>query len=530
MTSWLTTEYSKLNNYGFLALIIDASTVDHAWRLVSDAVLYGEHFHAVPLQNMFFRHSDVAAETVRHSPDVDAGAARFELAHEGFTYRDQFVLTDGEGHQHRIVCVMQKNQRDETPVPCPACRSSQIAGNSYPTLGVKSWECLNVLCPDRSIYNRGKRYSFKAILAQEAIEHPSNEIPVDNVRRWQKDVLAFQDDSEIVETLVRHYSITGDGVWLDPSLTAAKAVAVPGRVNHVLEGHAFDPRGDDSFWDGPLFARTTSKPRPPATTSRPPLGEELWRVEEGDAREVLAGIAGDSIDRAITSPPYFNAREYSQWPNLYCYVHDMQAVAREVFRVLKPGSYYAYNIFDTFDNERTITFSDMGKKRISLSSWSIDAFGRLGFELAGNLVWDKGDIHGKRGFNAGNFSPFYQSPFNCWEHVLLFRKPGGRRSEAMHQVGRSVSRIHPVVKMIKGKNTHGHTAPFPLELPLRLMSGLAPGSVVLDPFGGSGTTARAALSVGLRALMVEQDPAYAALSRRLIAEEDRPLWTEQSVL
>ena len=47
-----------------------------------------------------------------------------------------------------------------------------------------------------------------------------------------------------------------------------------------------------------------------------------------------------------------------------------------------------------------------------------------GFQVRGNIVWDKGDIEGKRGFNAGNFSPFYQAPFNCWEHVLVFRKPG----------------------------------------------------------------------------------------------------------
>ena len=53
-------------------------------------------------------------------------------------------------------------------------------------------------------------------------------------------------------------------------------------------------------------------------------------------------------------------------------------------------------------------------------------FRRVGFRLCGNVVWDKGDIEGKRAFNSGNYSPYYQSPFNCWEHILVFGKPEDR--------------------------------------------------------------------------------------------------------
>ena len=61
----------------------------------------------------------------------------------------------------------------------------------------------------------------------------------------------------------------------------------------------------------------------------------------------------------MTSPPYYNAREYSQWPSMYCYLQDMFEVNAEVFRGLKPGSHYFYNIFDYFDNENIIALSVM---------------------------------------------------------------------------------------------------------------------------------------------------------------------------
>lgn len=65
--------------------------------------------------------------------------------------------------------IFEKNIRDERPVYCPACRTSNIQGNSYPILNVRSWECENPLCPERSKYNRGKRYAFSSSMRQELI-------------------------------------------------------------------------------------------------------------------------------------------------------------------------------------------------------------------------------------------------------------------------------------------------------------------------------------------------------------------------
>src|SRR5437660_12875082 len=105
----------------------------------------------------------------------------------------------------------------------------------------------------------------------------------------------------------------------------------------------------------------------------------------------------------------------------------MYNVARQVYRVLRPGSYFLFNIFDYFDNENHVVVSAMGKKRMILGAYCIDLFCRAGFRVEGNVAWYKGEIEGKRNFNQGNRSPYYQFPFNCWEHVLVFRKPGGHK-------------------------------------------------------------------------------------------------------
>jgi len=527
LTRWLAAEYDAVDNYGFVALLIniDNEASAEGWRLASDLVLFAERFFESEIKQLFFRPSYVQAQTLAHVRDIDVSMARFELANEGFTYHDTFVLHDEDDKVRRLLILLQKNRRDETLVPCPGCRSDNVRGNSYPNFGVKSWECQNPLCPDRSIYNRGKRYDFRSLLKQEAIETDGNLIPIESVREWQRDVLIFRSDDQILDMVLRHYSMRGDVV----ALLDTKGV-LPDFANRNVElgTEPANTSQHDDFWSSSFFHRYI----PESATVREKANSDLcktntsWQVIHGDAFEVLQGFPAGTFDRAVTSPPYFNAREYAQWPNIYCYLHDIYRIAEEVFRTLKPGSLFIYNIFDYFDNEQIITFSAMGRKRIPLSAMMVDVFHRIGFVYRGSVAWDKGEIHGKRGFNAGNFSPFYQSPFNCWEHVLVVQKPSQDsldNDRAQLPCLNKALRIHPVVKMVRGENRHGHTAPYPLDLVAALLAGLPSKAHVLDPFGGSGTTARAALNADLSSTIVERDASYCDLSKRLTTEHEQRL-------
>jgi hypothetical protein len=181
--------YEKLANHCFLAISIRPFEEDKEsghWKLFSDLVLYAEKHREVELQSGYFCPVEIERATRAHVPNVDRTAARFDLANEGFFFRDCFVLSgqkvssDGPkstDEEPTLLLLFDKNERDETVIPCPGCRSFDVAGNSHPALGVRSWECQNPICPDRSAFDRGNRYSLSGLIKQEAIKSDADQIP-----------------------------------------------------------------------------------------------------------------------------------------------------------------------------------------------------------------------------------------------------------------------------------------------------------------------------------------------------------------
>ncbi|MBO6072112.1 hypothetical protein J6P59_00360 [bacterium] len=72
----------------------------------------------------------------------------------GFKFEDCLVSEN----QEKIIVILKKNQLDLTPVPCPACFTTIQSGNSFPELFLRSYECKNDECPERSKSGRGKRF------------------------------------------------------------------------------------------------------------------------------------------------------------------------------------------------------------------------------------------------------------------------------------------------------------------------------------------------------------------------------------
>ena len=123
---------------------------------------------------------------------------------------------------YSILILLEKNERDETLIPCPTCRSKKVQGNSYPVLGVRSWECKNYFCADKSKSNRGKRYSLASLQKQQAIEDDTNLIPIESLKRWKLDCLEKTDEKEALTMLIQHYTLVGDSV-------------LPGCLTHLFE-------------------------------------------------------------------------------------------------------------------------------------------------------------------------------------------------------------------------------------------------------------------------------------------------------
>ncbi|MFN8006764.1 MAG: hypothetical protein U0V70_07045 [Terriglobia bacterium] len=400
--SFVRTAYERLANHCFLAVLVPPFAEngdDGQWKLFSDLVLYAEKHREVPLNTGYFHPNKIEEATCSHIPNIDKDGARFDLANEGFSFRDCFILSqskvNGDGPKTTdepidLLLLFDKNARDETVIPCPGCRSFNVAGNSYPALGIRSWECQNPICPDRSAFDRGNRYSLSALIKQEAIKSDYDQIPDWSLKKWKLDVVFEADDLSVVDMLVRHFSLHGDAILLvdGPNIgeeTLGRRVKYEAFNPDVAHGCYMQFRDSAYFKRFVVNRESLSHPRLNACKSH--LSEA--QVYQGDCFETLCGIPESSVGGAVTSPPYYNARSYAFWPNIYCYLYDMYNSARQVFRVLKPGSLYVFNIFDYFDNENNVVFSAMGKKRMILGPYIVDLFQRVGFELSSNVVWYK---------------------------------------------------------------------------------------------------------------------------------------------
>ena len=142
----------------------------------------------------------------------------------------------------------------------------------------------------------------------------------------------------------------------------------------------------------------------------------------GDCYNVLKSMKSESVHCMVTSPPYYNAREYAQWKNLNAYLGDMRKVIAECFRVLDNHRVFVFNVGDIFDNDNEYTTSTWGKRRIPLAAYFINIFEEEGFTFVDDIIWDKGEVQSERHKNNNKPYPFYQYPMNCYEHILIFHK------------------------------------------------------------------------------------------------------------
>jgi site-specific DNA-methyltransferase (adenine-specific) len=239
---------------------------------------------------------------------------------------------------------------------------------------------------------------------------------------------------------------------------------------------------------------------------------------------MLATLPDDCIDLAVTSPPYDNLRTYNG------YTFDFEPIARELYRVTKPGGVVVWVVADaTIKGSETFTslrqalyFRDVcgfnahdtmiyevagtGAKGSNLAYWQ-------GFEYM--FVFSKGRPatvnriadHENRRKGALNG---YQNK----THKLGSRQERGPRITPTHSVRANIWRYHVGQN---GDDQTDHPAPFPEALARdHIISWSNPGDIVLDPMAGSGTTAKMAKLTGRRWLGFDISGEYVELANRRI--------------
>lgn len=202
--------------------------------------------------------------------------------------------------------------------------------------------------------------------------------------------------------------------------------------------------------------------------------------------ESMGEIDSNSVALMITSPPYNVGKEYDNNLSLNEYLELLRRVFKETHRVLETGGRACINV------------ANLGRKPyIPLASYVTMLMLDLGFLMRGEIIWKK--ANGANGSCAWGSFRSAANPImrDLHEYVLVFSKGRFDRvrrgvstisSENFMRDTLSVWEIKP-----ESANRVGHPAPFPIELPERLIDLYSyKGDLILDPFMGSGTTCVAA--------------------------------------
>jgi modification methylase len=252
------------------------------------------------------------------------------------------------------------------------------------------------------------------------------------------------------------------------------------------------------------------------------------RIVVGSSTE-MTRVATESVHLVVTSPPYFNAKMYSRdvLENNLGDIHDVTEwferigdVWRECFRVLQPGRKIFINIMNL-----PVRLDNGGYRTLNLVGQTIDLCEKIGFIFKRDIIWQK--TNGVRAHFGTYPYPGGILINNMHEFILEFDKPQKRTSVSKYKhlsaKQRKASKLdkdfwlslkNSDVWMMKpeasGENRN-HVAPFPYELPYRLIKAFSfVGEIVLDPFLGSGTTCRAALDLRRHSIGYELSPDIAA--------------------
>jgi site-specific DNA-methyltransferase (adenine-specific) len=249
------------------------------------------------------------------------------------------------------------------------------------------------------------------------------------------------------------------------------------------------------------------------TTAESPIPEERLDCIYARSSEEMSELPDGSVHLMVTSPPYNARKEYDQDLSLEEYRDLLRRVFRETYRVLVSGGRACVNV------------ANLGRKPyIPLHAYVIDDMLDLGYLMRGEIIWDKGGSASRSTAWGSWRSAANPVLRDVHEYILIFsketlaRRADGRTATISKESFLDWTKSVWTFPAVTARQV-GHPAPFPEELPRRLIELYTyRGDVVLDPFCGSGTTCVAALRAGRRYVGYEVEPSYIRLAEKRLAE------------
>jgi DNA modification methylase len=271
-----------------------------------------------------------------------------------------------------------------------------------------------------------------------------------------------------------------------------------------------------------------------------PTSHDLYH---GDSRHTLQELEDESVSLVVTSPPYFNLKDYNiengggsdgQLGDIDDYEkfnNLVDEIWSECYRLLEPGGRLCVVVGDVLRSR-----SQHGRHRVlPLHATIQEHCIEMGYDNLAPIIWYK---IGNASLEAGGNARFLGKPYepgavikNDIEYILLFRKPGGYRSPSIPERLLSTIEADTHQKMfrqlwddIKGERQKDHPAPYPAELAEKLIRMFSfVGDTVLDPFAGTGSTAVGASRWGRNSINIELEEEYVEVAEDRIQSEQATL-------
>lgn len=236
----------------------------------------------------------------------------------------------------------------------------------------------------------------------------------------------------------------------------------------------------------------------------------MGKIYNEDCKVTLNRMITNSLDLVITSPPYFNAKDYSQYINVQDYMKQMKDIFSLVYDKLKESRMCVINISPVLvEREKRSKQS----YRIPLPFYYVPMMEEIGFEFLEDIIWKKPDgaVPNRNGGFYRHRKPVAYKPNVVTEYILVFKKPAPFlidkviKNESLVEDGyerTNVWEFNPDTK-------NWHPAPFPQALVERVVKYYSyENDVVYDPFAGSGTTGKVCEKLNRQWIMSEINTDY----------------------
>ena len=240
-------------------------------------------------------------------------------------------------------------------------------------------------------------------------------------------------------------------------------------------------------------------------------------VVNGDTREAMRLLPNGCVHLTFTSPPYYNARDYSIYKSYKQYLSFLAEVFREVHRITKEGRFLIVNT--------SPVIAPRFSRKYSSTRYPIpfDLHGivtEIGWEFIDDIVWAKPEatVKNRNGGFQQHRKPLGYKPNTTTEYVMVYRKRSAKLIDwNMKQYPKSIIEESKVdddfettnLWHIEPKSDKVHSAVFPQALCdqiVKLYSYV--GDLVFDPFAGSGTFGQSAKKLKRNFFLTEQEPVY----------------------